>query len=120
MSNPVKVGKVENPIIPKVWITKYALTTGIATAVNVVHCLGTSDRMIGVPQGRNLGDAYFHKPDWHTTEQEAYARVKEMFDAEQKSLTKRQAKLDARKRDWAAGTLPTQPWGQSEPDSEDK
>lgn len=103
-----------NPILPKVWITKYALTKGVHTAVNVEQCLSTvpDGSMIAVPQAR-YSDAYFHKPDWHTTPEDAQAQVQKMIASERKSLAKKLAKLEALEK--ALGdfdSLPTIPWGQ--------
>lgn len=98
-------------ILPKVWITKYALTQGVFTAVNVTHYPDRSGRMIGVPQTGGLPKAYFHAPDWHTTEASARAQVQKMIVAERAALTKKLAKLAKLDADTLTG-LPTAPWGQ--------
>jgi hypothetical protein len=99
----------ENPIIPKVWITKYALTRGVYTAENVE----IDGSMIRFKQAGFLSTVYVHKPDWHETEAEAMAQVKVMLDAAQRALEKKLAKLESQKRAWAAGSFKTQPWKQS-------
>lgn len=85
----------ENPTIPKVWITRYALTKGTMTAENVEHCLSS------VPTGKMICDRrlggyspMYHLPDWHLTEQAAVARVLEMIQSRRESLLKTGKKLD--------------------------
>lgn len=77
----------------KVYITKYALSTGIIEAELVKTC---SDRMIEVrwPGGINR-TAYFHGADWHESLELARARIKAMVKAKLKSLAKQQEKLAA-------------------------
>lgn len=72
-----------------VWITKHALTQGIFEAEAEV-CESISPRMIAV--GRY---ECFHKPDWHTTKEEAKSRVDEMIRAKLKSLETSRAKMEA-------------------------
>ncbi len=99
------------PILPKVWITKYALTKGVFTAVNVVQGVGTSDRMItvSVKSGRHMATEYFHKPQWHTTEEDARAQVQKMVNAALKAIKKKVAKLDDVMAS-VQGPVPTKPW----------
>ena len=103
-----------DPILPKIWIPKYALTQGVLVATDVRHCVRVSDKMVEVPAGRGSTSftAYFHKPHWHTTEAEALAQVQEMTDAEVKSLEKKRTKLESsRKRFATVEGLVTKPWG---------
>lgn len=71
-------------------ITKYALTTGIFSAIGNVCTEAGHGRMIEVN-----GSGFFHKPDWHTTVEEAVARVQVMREASRKSLIKKIAKLES-------------------------
>lgn len=98
-----------DPVLSKVWITKYALTTGVYTAEDVEQ----SGRMIQVGFTDRYGHrvvSYVHKPHWHETEDEARVQVQKTVDAALKSLKKRQAKLDAVMAS-VQGPLPTKPWG---------
>jgi hypothetical protein len=62
-----------NPKI-HVWVTKYALTSGI-TEKEAEHCIDT------VPDGNMISVGYFcfHKPDWHLTAEEATLRKQQMI-----------------------------------------
>jgi microcystin degradation protein MlrC len=73
----------KNPIITKVWVTKYALTTGVITQNNVELCTSISDKMILC-----LDHAVYFKPYWHTTRDEAVRHVWKMIDAKLASLAK--------------------------------
>jgi hypothetical protein len=65
----------------KVWITKYALTSGvIETEAEISGTTKSPKSMIVCHLG------YFHKPDWHSTEVSALKRVKLMFVNRIKSL----------------------------------
>lgn len=79
----------------EVWVTKYALTTGIAHGMAQVES-GISDRMISVKSPESFGGhMLFHKPYWHRTELNAKAHVRKMIAAKRKSIQKQLAKLDA-------------------------
>jgi hypothetical protein len=84
----------KNPIIKKVWITKYALTSGVIVAVNVSHCLSISPdgKMIAETSGWRL---CYHRPDWHRTEADAIEQVELMMRSKISSLTKSLAKIKA-------------------------
>ena len=70
-------------------ITKYALTTGVFSALGAVCESSRNGRMIKAAGG------YYHKPDWHRTVEDAVARVQAMRKAALKSLHKKVAKLEA-------------------------
>lgn len=76
-------------IIPKVWITKYALTQGVFTLKNArgydVKTISDDGKFI----------AYYRVPHWHTTESAAIAQVAKMIAAKRKSIAKTLAALDA-------------------------
>ena len=78
-------------IIPTVWITRYALTSGgeICEAYNAkVQELGiTYVNIIGVI-------VYVHNYHWHRTKEEAIARANEMKTAEIDNLQKQLKKLE--------------------------
>jgi len=103
-----------NPIIPKVWITKYALTKGVYTAENVTHSVNdSSGQMIVIhykTPGGYIATQYFHKPHWHTTEDEARAQVQKMAEAAVRSLMKKKAKLVTLIAQLTE-FVPTKPWG---------
>ena len=94
-----------------VWITKYAMTQGILTAVNaeVVGDLFADRNDPGkyiTVNGPGL-DLFVGKPDWHTSEAAALARVTEMIASARKSLAKKQAKLDKMAKQLVPGGFPT-------------
>lgn len=75
----------------KVWITKYALTTGIEEVeAEVTESRGS---MIQVT-GRQFG-TYYHKPFWHTSREEAVAHAELLRAKKLKSLRKAIAKLES-------------------------
>lgn len=76
----------------KVWITKYALTQGIYSYGYATVCNATGT-MIEVVNKTGFGHNYYHKPDWHETEEEAIARAEEMRLKKIKSLEKQLAKF---------------------------
>ncbi len=82
------------PII-HVWITKYALSSGI-TEADMSHCVNISDKMVA---DRRPGQwhATYHKPDWHTTKEEAIARAEVMRTNKIASLKKSIKKLEGLK-----------------------
>lgn len=73
----------------KVWITKYALTTGIFMAeVEETHTpTMVSDKM-------NSYHSRYHKPDWHLTEAEAIEQAEKMVLRKIKSVQKQLDKLN--------------------------
>lgn len=75
-----------------VWVTKYALTTGIEKHEAVTTC---SDDMVCVRGDRIKGeyDQHFHGKDWHTTEEEAKKRAEEMRVKKLKSMEKQMKKI---------------------------
>jgi hypothetical protein len=81
----MRAGKRRSEV--KVWITKYALTTGVRTYDNAVSTYST--RIIRVP-----GECNFFEHEWHTTEAAANARVLQMIEAKRKAIAKQLAKLD--------------------------
>lgn len=74
----------------KVWITRYALTTGI-TEVEAEDC---GDDMIRVREGS--GFLFYHKEgrDWHRTKESAVAKAEEMRQKKITSLKKQIDKLE--------------------------
>lgn len=74
----------------KVYITKYALTQGIFEVEGEVHPTIGNGRMFCQA---NQGGIY-HKPDWHTTREEAVARAEEMRVKKISSLYKSLAKME--------------------------
>ncbi len=79
-----------------VWITKYALTTGIEKCKAEI-CLDISDNMIRTDQDRskNIIVRYFHKNEWHTSEKAAKKQAEEMRVKKLKSLEKQIKKIKA-------------------------
>lgn len=75
-----------------VWVTKYALTSGIFE-VDARHCLETSDKMIEVKGEGAFSTAHYHKPDWHTSREDAVARACEMRDKKVSSMEKKLKRL---------------------------
>lgn len=78
----------------RVWITKYALTSGIYTA-DATLCDDISDTMIAVETGGPR--ACFHGADWHRTKESALARAEEMRIAKLKSLDKQARRISSMK-----------------------
>jgi hypothetical protein len=76
----------------KVWVTKYAFTKGILVYGDAEHCLSISDKMISVR--RNEFTTCHHKPDWHTSEEEAVAAVEKMRQKKIAGLKKQITKLE--------------------------
>ncbi len=93
-------------IHPVVYVTKYALTTGIEVYRDVEQCVdrvydrgdGTpTDTVLDMIRVRSEWGNYFHKQgrDWHLTEEAARLRVVAMKAAKRKSLQKALARLEA-------------------------
>ena len=72
----------------EVFVTKYALTTGITC--NLVTMYGPN---MVCEEGRKSLMSY-HGKDWHTTFEDAVARANEMREKKIKSLKKQIAKLE--------------------------
>ncbi len=81
-----------DPIIPEVFVTKYALTKGILRFPNVRHCLDINPDMIAVTNNQT-----FHGEgrDWHRTFAGAQARAQEMVIAKLKTLDRAAKKVAA-------------------------
>jgi hypothetical protein len=73
----------------KVYVTKYALTSGIIETEARV-CASVSGKMIETQGGYKQ---YFHKPDWYETKEEAVKRAELMRDKKIAALTKQIQKL---------------------------
>lgn len=86
--------KTENPILPVVWITKYALTEGITRIENVERCDEISDRMIVFTNARRYRECY-HKPHWHETLTDAMAQAEKMRVGKIRNMERQIAKLKA-------------------------
>ncbi len=88
----------------KVWITKYALTSGVFVA-EAKRCETVLDgNMVEVGRGD-----YLHGSQWQETEDAAIARVMTMIGARRKALAKESAKLDAMVGAIQNGKLPIKP-----------
>lgn len=108
----VKPPRASDPIIPKVWVTKYALTKGVYTAENVVQRRSINDQMIEIRYQNSRGytsSFCIHKPYWHTTEDEARAQVVKMVERKMKSLIKSKHHLNKVLAS-VEGSVPTKPW----------
>lgn len=79
-------------ILPKVWVTKYALTSGVLVLENVER---PTEKMVTFRDGRSAVANYAHKPDWHESLAEARAQIRKMIAAKRKSIAKELEKLDA-------------------------
>ena len=79
----------------KVWITKYALTSGIFEASATI-CDDISPTMIAVEE-RGFLRQCFHGRDWHRTKEAALARSEEMRIGKLKSLDKQAKRIAAMK-----------------------
>ncbi len=71
----------------KIWVTKYALTTGIFSADAEVNSGVAIVPMFRVPT------QYFHGNDWHETPEAALARAEEMRKKRIIALNRNIAKL---------------------------
>lgn len=71
-------------------ITKYAMTTGVFVASGAVE----HDKHPMIKVAAKYG-GYYHKPDWHTTIEDAVDRMQAMRESALKSLRKKIAKLEA-------------------------
>jgi len=75
----------------KVWITKHALTQGIFEVEG--NIFPTSEKMFFVPQTQKTCEAYYHKPYWHLTKEEAVKQAEKMRTDKLKSLEKQMSKI---------------------------
>jgi hypothetical protein len=92
----------------KVWITKYALTSGVFVADADPYAASADGTAVCA---RDRYHTLFRKPDWHDNQEATSARVKTMIGARRKALAKENAKLDGIDIALAAGTLPMmKPW----------
>jgi hypothetical protein len=82
----------DNPILPEVFVTKYALTRGIIRYRDVEHCKDISPQMISIRTGFPQA---FHGNDWYTTLDTARAHVAEMIQARVRSLEKKLKEIKA-------------------------
>ena len=78
----------------RVWITTYALTTGIFVA-EVEPARWGDPRAIHRRASPGVLSAYYHKPNWHETREEAIRRAEEMRERKLASLRRAMAKLEA-------------------------
>jgi len=77
----------------KVWITKYAFTTGIYEA-EARLCDNGSETMIEV-KTNGLLTQYFHGKDWHKDKASALVRLAEMKEKKIASLKKQIKKIES-------------------------
>lgn len=73
-----------------VWVTKYALTSGIFEC-DAEICSDVSTDMIRIK--RNHFDEYFHKNEWYTSKLDAIVRAEEMKEKKINSLNKQLNKI---------------------------
>lgn len=73
----------------KVIVTRFALTSGV-----VVEDVEPCEETPTMVQVRRVQYYYLHKPDWHTSKQEAKAQVAKMFVRRVASLEKSLSGLD--------------------------
>lgn len=76
----------------KVWITKYALTSGIME-VEAEFCASMSTMVVYRAAGEEF-DQFAHGNDWHTAIESAKFKAKQMRQAKIASLKKQIAKLE--------------------------
>jgi len=77
-----------------VWITKYALTSGIFEADVDEPSDEWPDSIDVRGDGVSVFTAWYHKPHWHTSAEAANARAEEMRQAKIASHRKAIAKLE--------------------------
>jgi hypothetical protein len=78
----------------EVFISKYALTTGILK-INAEACFNVDPDMI--QDKTSQYPSYYHKGDWHRTREEAVAKAEEMRIRKIASLKKNIKKLETLK-----------------------
>jgi hypothetical protein len=76
----------------KVWITKYALSSGIREEEAEI-CEDVNVEMIRVGKQVTMCSEYFHGEDWHRTREGAVARAEKMREKKIASLKKKIEKL---------------------------
>lgn len=76
----------KRPVV-RVWVSKYALTSGITE-----HDAEIASERMCVVQGRY--PQHYHKGQWHRTEAEAIARAEQMRKAKLAALRKALARLE--------------------------
>jgi len=76
------------------WITKYALTQGITTAV-VEDCFDTAFDMVKNNNPNNYITVSYHGTDWWRTRAEAVVQAEKMRQAKIASLRKSLTKFEA-------------------------
>ena len=74
----------------KVWITKYALTQGILEVEGVLSNISENTVVVKTD---GMSQCY-HKPHWHTSEDEAKERTLKMIALKRMSLAEQLTKLD--------------------------
>ncbi len=74
-----------------VWITKYALTTGIYK----IDAKEIKDSHRMIQQSGTNYPTYYHKPDWHESNAEALAHAEKMRQKKIESLDKQIGKIKA-------------------------
>lgn len=79
--------------LTKIFVTKYALTVGVYSAMAECNC--RSDMAV-IPGDRAKGyfDAYMHKGDFHFTESDALQKAEEMRQKKIISLKKKIEKIE--------------------------
>jgi hypothetical protein len=75
----------------KVWITKYALSSGIIVAENAKLCANST--AVSYTTGDSSYPQYAHSKDWHRSRVDAILRAEEMRRKKITSLTKQIEKL---------------------------
>jgi hypothetical protein len=75
-----------------VWVTKYALSSGIFEA-DAEICHGISSKMISLQRSKDHYTENFDGTDWYMTKTAAIQRAFEMKEAKIKSLEKQIEKL---------------------------
>jgi hypothetical protein len=78
---------MDDPIIGHVWITRYALTTGIKKYAK-------ARRDIQRPGMISIGYACYHRPDWHCNAKDALARAEDMRKKKIESLRRQLIKME--------------------------
>lgn len=76
-----------------VYITKYALTKGIQKCEVRGDCDSKKAVVTVVWEGGLNGVAYFHKPYWHTTKEDAVIHARFMRDNKVASMRRQMEKL---------------------------
>jgi hypothetical protein len=87
--------KKERQII-KVWVTKYALTSGIFEAQAEI-CADIDPQMISLKRSQGHLQENFHGKDWHTSVEAAFKRANEMKEKKIVSLEKQIEELRKKK-----------------------